>query len=389
MKNVINVIKLSIKALLTKKSNIDYSKWIFSSSFNTKFNYNSKYLFEHILKHETGITPLFVINDTKLKNVLQRKYGKKHFIDTRTKSGQNEVLKSGVWLTSAGLPLYGLFLNKRRVIVNLWHGVPLKKIALLENNISYFKKLYFQFVFSNNYTYVITTSTSLVSIMAKSFNVNEKKVKILGQPRNDLLFKKSEKKQTVFRLFRSLPDSDKIILYAPTYREYAQTKLFPFEDFDINELNSFLENHKIILFIRMHQSEIQNLTTFEKSKRIQFINDDKVKDIMEILNIFDLLVTDYSSIYIDYLLSHKPIIFLPYDKKKYSNKRGFNFHYNEVTPGPKPNTLVEFMREINLLLYNKNYYKEERININNYFNEIKVNSSNLIIDFIQKEIEKK
>src|SRR5699024_10450971 len=116
-------------------------------------------------------------NDTKLKNVLQRKYGKKHFIDTRTKSGQNEVLKSGVWLTSAGLPLYGLFLNKRRVIVNLWHGVPLKKIALLENNISYFKKLYFQFVFSNNYTYVITTSTSLVSIMAKSFNVNVKKVK--------------------------------------------------------------------------------------------------------------------------------------------------------------------------------------------------------------------
>ena len=61
-----------------------------------------------------------------------------------------------------------------------------------------------------------------------------------------------------------------------------------------------------------------------------------------VLGIFDLLVTDYSSIYIDYLLTEKPIVFLPYDKEQYLEGRGMNFGYDEVTPGPKPETMRSF-----------------------------------------------
>ena len=45
------------------------------------------------------------------------------------------ALGAGVWFTSAGLPVYATGLRKGRMIVNLWHGVPLKKIALLDPNL--------------------------------------------------------------------------------------------------------------------------------------------------------------------------------------------------------------------------------------------------------------
>lgn len=361
----------------------DYSTWVFSSSYNKKFNYNSRYLFEYVLENEKHITPLFVINDDKLRGKLQLYYGEKFFTDSLSIKGMKRILKSGVWFTSAGLPIYGFKLNRKRLIINLWHGVPLKKIALLENKISIIKKMYFKFIFSNNYSYIITTSKNLINIMAKSFDVKKEKVEVLGQPRNDLLFERNNRNQILNNLYIELPHYNKTILYAPTFREYGNTKLFPFEDFDINELNNFLYEKKIILFIRLHQSEIANIDLFKKSERIFFINEDKIADIMKILNIFDLLITDYSSIYIDFLLLERPMIFLPYDKNEYFYKRGFNFDYDEVTPGPRTDNLEGFKKEISLLLDNENYYHKERENVNLFFNEIVHGNSRKIVNFVK------
>lgn len=229
MKSLLDIFKTTIKNLFIKKTSIDYSRWVFSSSFNTKFNYNSKYLFQYILEYEKSITPIFVINNNKLKSELQTAYGDEYFVDTRTKQGKNEVLKSGVWLTSAGLPLYGMFLNRNRIIVNLWHGIPLKKIVLLEKKINMIRKIYFKYMFSNNYTFILTTSSNLISVMSESFGVNEEKINVLGQPRNDLLFDKKNKNDSLEKIYLHLPKYRKLILYAPTYREYSKTELFPLD----------------------------------------------------------------------------------------------------------------------------------------------------------------
>ncbi|GAG77832.1 unnamed protein product, partial [marine sediment metagenome] len=219
---------------------------------------------------------------------------------------------AGCWVTSAGLPVYFLGADRRRVVLNLWHGIPLKKIALLQKNVSKFTKMYFNQIFSKKYTAIITTSRIFIPIMAKSFGVEEKKIKVLGQPRNDLLWIKNDRKNILKSMYEHLPYYKKVILYAPTFRDDKGVTLFPFKDFNINKLNDFLEEQKIVIFIRSHKSSyIKN--TLSKSKRIKFMNNDKIKDIMEILNIFDLLITDYSGIYIDYLLIQRPIIFLSND----------------------------------------------------------------------------
>lgn len=384
IKKIVNMAKTMVVNNL-KNEKKDYSIWVFSSSYNTKFNYNSKYLFEYILKNKPNIMPLYVINDDVLRNQLQKRYGEKYFIETKSLKGIKKVLNSGVWLTSAGLPVYGSNLNKERIIINLWHGIPLKKIALLEENISKVNQLYFKYLFSNNYTYILTTSKKLINVMRKSFGVAESKIKVWGQPRNDAIFKKNNKDDILNCMYNDLPRYKNIILYAPTYRDKRSTEFFPFEDFSENELDSFLEENQLIMFIRCHQAETKNIN-IEIGNRIRLINADKIEDIMDIINIFDLLITDYSSIYIDYLLTEKPIMFLPYDKEEYLKQRGMNFDYDSVTPGPKPKTFVEFKNELLNLFNDKDYYYPERHKINRSFNKIMEPCSEIIYENIIKEI---
>lgn len=113
----------------------DMYTWIFSSVDNCYYNYNSRYLFEYVKEHLPQITPIFVINEEGLRRELSKKYGEQYFIETESKEGIRRVLEAGVWFTSAGLPVYGPRLGRNRLIINLWHGVPLKKIALMDPNL--------------------------------------------------------------------------------------------------------------------------------------------------------------------------------------------------------------------------------------------------------------
>ena len=340
--------------------------WLFSSTDNSHYNYNSRYLFEYVKENLPEITPLFVINDSELRNSLSSKYGKQYFIETESIQGIRQALSAGVWFTSAGLPAYGIGLHKKRLIINLWHGVPLKKIALLDPNLKKAARIYFKKIFSENYTCILTTSHELIPLMARSFAVSEDKIKVWGQPRNDGLFQKNDCREILGQLFPDLPEYTKTVLYAPTFRDYGQVQLFPFKDFDQEQLEAFLEEKNMLLFIRTHVAEQGSAAPY-LGKRIRFLGNEQAEDVTGILNIFDCLITDYSSIYIDYLLTDKPMIFLPYDRQQYLDGRGMNFDYDDVTPGPKPETFNDFL---DALTPKEDFWKSERTRVNRLFNEI-------------------
>ena len=340
--------------------------WLFSSTDNSHYNYNSRYLFEYVKENLPEITPLFVINDPELRNSLSSKYGKQYFIETENIQGIRQALSAGVWFTSAGLPAYGTGLHKKRLIINLWHGVPLKKIALLDPNLKKAARIYFKKIFSENYTCILTTSHELIPLMARSFAVSEDKIKVWGQPRNDGLFQKNDCREILGQLFPDLPEYTKTVLYAPTFRDYGQVQLFPFKDFDQIQLEAFLDEKNMLLFIRTHVAEQGSAAPY-LGKRIRFLGNEQAEDVTGILNIFDCLITDYSSIYIDYLLTDKPMIFLPYDRQQYLDGRGMNFDYDDVTPGPKPETFNDFL---DALSPKEDFWKSERTRVNRLFNEI-------------------
>lgn len=340
--------------------------WLFSSTDNSHYNYNSRYLFEYVKENLPEITPLFVINDPELRNSLSSKYGKQYFIETESIQGIRQALSAGVWFTSAGLPAYGTGLHKKRLIINLWHGVPLKKIALLDPNLKKAARIYFKKIFSENYTCILTTSHELIPLIARSFAVSEDKIKVWGQPRNDGLFQKNDCREILGQLFPDLPEYTKTVLYAPTFRDYGQVQLFPFKDFDQKQLEAFLDEKNMLLFIRTHVAEQGSAAPY-LGKRIRFLGNEQAEDVTGILNIFDCLITDYSSIYIDYLLTDKPMIFLPYDRQQYLDGRGMNFDYDDVTPGPKPETFNDFL---DALSPKEDFWKSERTRVNRLFNEI-------------------
>lgn len=375
--------------------------WVFSSVHNRTFNYNSSYLFLYVKEHCPDIHPYYVMNDEKKRKELEDKYGKEYFIETNSFAGIRKVLNCKVWFTSTAPPLYGVGFRKKYKIINLWHGVPLKTIGMEQGNLSWFTGKYYKYLFADNYEAVVTTSKEMIPVMSRSFLVDPERVKVWGQPRNDMLFVQQaasdvlsdryEKEETVIR------QSDKFILYAPTFRDYEPTKLFPFSEFEairkdrkkvIEHLLTFLETNKIFLCIRMHLYDTTGCEWLKEldrpGSRIRFLNEDRTDDIMEILNIFDLLITDYSSIYIDYLLTEKPVIFLPYDREEYLKDRGLNFDYDKVTPGPKPKTFSEFLNSIYDLLYNHDSYEQLRKETNHFFNEIQAPCCKVICDHIRK-----
>ncbi|MDO4647710.1 MAG: CDP-glycerol glycerophosphotransferase family protein [Eubacteriales bacterium] len=382
-------------ARMGKQNKPDPRIWVFSSTDNRHFNYNSKYLFEYVREHYPKIHPLFVINDRTLRKKLSEEYGPEYFVETESMEGVRKVLGAGVWFTSAGLPVYGLHLKKDRVIVNLWHGVPLKKIGLLDPNLSKAGRLYFRKLFTENYSYILTTSNALIPTMEKSFDAPRGMVKVWGQPRNDMVFCENNREEIMKSFYRDLPEYRKVILYAPTFRDGGRTQLFPFADYDRERMNRFLEKEKAILCIRTHIKEKES-TNLYLSDRIRYLGNEEAEDITSILNIFDVLITDYSSIYIDYLLTKKPIIFLPYDKDEYLANRGMNFPYDKVTPGPKPATMKEFQEYLQDFMRAQNFWEserdewmQERARCCHFFNEVQEPCSERICREIIKEVKQR
>ncbi|RLC52457.1 MAG: hypothetical protein DRH79_04890 [Candidatus Cloacimonadota bacterium] len=91
-------------------------------------------------------------------------------------------------------------------------------------------------------------------------------------------------------------------------------------------------------------------------------------DIYDSICDYDILITDFSSIYFDFLLTGKPIIFTVFDKDEYlKNERELYYEYNEITPGPKTKNWEETIKSAVSILAGNDEYKQQREKIKNRF----------------------
>ena len=317
---------------------------VFSGYNNQKFNFNSKYLFEYYLLHKENYKLYFIIDNDHLRERLNEQIGP-YFITSKTFSGLKTIFKAFVWITSGGMPIRIPFANRDRVVVNLWHGVPFKAIGLMNGENTWFQNFCIKHIYSK-YDIITATSSRFAQIMARSFNVEDSKVKILGHPWSDSLWNDNDKCAILNGLF-DLPfeihNNDKIALYAPTWRANVNTVIFPFEDFSLQALEDYLEENKMVICLRTHQPDVNNIEAYRKCRRILILNEDKVSDIMSILNIFDILISDYSGMMFDYLLLDRPLILLPYDKEEYLSTRRLSVGFEEIEMIPSPTNFAEFL----------------------------------------------
>ena len=377
---VVRIVRLFLSYLLYEFSTRKKEVVIFSGYNGLKYNFNSKYLFEYFLT-KSDYKSYFIINDDSLREHLNSTIGN-FFITTKKQQDLKLIFTAFTWITSGGLPIRIPYVNRNRVVVNLWHGIPFKGIGVANGENSVIQNILIRFIYSK-YDLISATSELFQQIMTRSFAVKQNQVKILGQAWNDQLWKLNNRMKILQSLYGpDLPTVDKVFLYAPTWRNKHKTTFFPFADFSLNRLEDFLEKHKMIICLRTHQLDINNATNYTACKRILLLNEDKVADIMAILNIFDGLISDYSGIILDFLLLDRPIILLPYDESEYISERNVNFDFElfEFINSPKDmNCFLNLLLEVtnNFSVPNKqrrfkdvvHYYTDNR-SCERHYNEI-------------------
>jgi len=116
-----------------------------------------------------------------------------------------------------------------------------------------------------------------------------------------------------------------------------------------------------------------------------------VLDLYQVLPYTDVLITDYSSIYFDYLLLDKPIIFTPSDIEDYSRNRGLLLEpYDYWTPGPKCYDQDTLQYEISKSINDCEYYQRERLELKNIFHKYQDGkSTKRVTQFIERLLRDK
>ena len=354
---------------------------VFTGQSGLHFAHNTKSVFEYFLKKENDYKVVWLTNHPVAHNKISTLHGKGSVFYIFSIKGFISLLRAKAICLSHGFgDISNISLSSKTKIIQLWHGIPLKKIGVLDKSFDDSDKKKYA-ADSRRYDMVISCSQIEKKNLAKCFSIDPSRIKITGLPRNDTLFKDQD-----FHLKKKYSFLDsKIILHAPTFRDNGQgVNFFPFEDINVDAINQFLIDQDAYLLLRGHINEVGDKGILHNN-RIISANQDKFEDVMELLKFVDVLITDYSSIYIDFLLLNRPVVFLPYDINEYELYRGFLYDYHKVTPGPKPKKLDSFLEELRKALNGDlgANYKE----IKNQFHLFQdANSSKRVLDEISKLI---
>jgi CDP-glycerol glycerophosphotransferase len=196
------------------------------------------------------------------------------------------------------------------------------------------------------YEAMFATSAEMARLFAETFDLPPARVHRTGQPRTDALFRPSPVRLDGFD--PPLPAHAKRILYCPTWREGTPVELFPFPDRDLEAVQRFLEAHGAVLFVRTHPNDRGRLE--KRDRRLVPLQGDVVPEITDALPLFDVLLTDYSSVYYDFLLLDRPTVFIPYDLEAYARSPGFYLPFERIAPEPWAATQAELLAALDRAL---------------------------------------
>lgn len=326
---------------------------VFGAWLGEKYADNTKQVFETAQQYKE-LRPIWITkNPAVVEEVRSLGYEAYHF--TSLKGIWYQLRAKYAFVTNGISDFKHAFLG-RAVFINLWHGVPLKKVGYddkyacdWDSKKRRFRDKIIHVPLGNEY--VVATSETIAQIYESAFRCPKEKVLCLGQPRNDVFFQSHE---------RILFPGKRVILYAPTHRKEGREEIALSRLFDLERLNAFCQEHDYYFVVKKHfyhKGEQEQLETYERIQDITVTQCDTQMLLVET----DILITDYSSIYIDYMLLNRPILFYNYDYEQYLKEdRQMYFSYQDVTPGAKVKTWEELLQELERLMDGYEYELEKR-----------------------------
>ena len=260
--------------------------------------------------------------------------------------------------------------TKKQMVVNLWHGMPLKKIGNLENgmeNIDY-----------NFFTKLVSSSDLFTPIMKAAFNANDEQMLLVGNIRNDELFEENK---------------DKNIIWMPTYRNsknYHDSQdaiIFSLDDLEFNRMNNLLAGYEYHLYIKLHPLEESHFKFKNNYSNIHMLSEDIISEhygtLYKFLGTTSALITDYSSVFLDYYLLNRPVAFTINDYEEYKEKRGFVFvDVKSLMVGPTISNLDELLKFLLSVMKSEDEFYIERNKVNSIVNSIQRDFTKILLENI-------
>ena len=326
----------------------DPDLWVFGARSGQGFADNAKYLFLHVAANHPEIRPVWLSADHAVVADL-RAHGYEAY-HTRSPRGLRLNLRAGVVLFTHGLRDVNLALSGGARAVLLWHGTPLKHISWD----SHFPEERLPVRRAHTYAHdvldrITIPAEAMIPTFVSGLRVNPGVLAVTGYPRNDALATPvpdadigvdSEAVESV----EELAADHRILLYLPTFRDAATSA---FNMLDVSGLDALLERHDAYLLVKPHPDDPLEPGTLA-GDRIRCLPESV--DSHTLLPLADALLTDYSSVYFDYLLLDRPVLFYAPDLDRYRADRGFYFDYEDVTPGPVARTDAELLTAVDRTL---------------------------------------
>ena len=264
----------------------------------------------------------------------------------------------------------------------LCHGTPLKNAS------DYCKEI-------GNVDYILEISSFFREKDAELFGKNKECFLDIGFPRNDELLLNLK----IDQIFPEYKDN-KIIVWLPTYRKHKENSNYTDSSLkyglpginsadDIVKLDEVLKENNIIILIKLHPAQDRKGLESFGTSNIKIITDDML--IKNNFNLYKLLatshalITDYSSVYYDYLLTQKPIALSISDFNEYEQNVGFVYNYYDTIKGEYIYNTDELCNFVKKLANNIDDKREERLKCMKLYHTFCDNkSSERVFDFIKK-----
>lgn len=378
-----------------KTLNVDEKLVIFESFLGKQYACSPKAIYEAMLKDERFNDFVFIwVFRNPVARRMEFKDKRTVIVKYNTRRYFRYYARAKYWISNWRLS-EAIIKKENQIFIQTWHGTPLKKIGMdleIEGNATTSQKKGHAMYLNDakKYDYFISPSAFCTKVFASAFGLNIlHKENILietGYPRNDFLFRFTNK--DVYRIKKELhlPMDKKIILYAPTWRD-NQHELGVGYTFDMAKyIKSFLDNinDDFIVIVRLHYLVANQLDiSAYKGKVFDY---SKLDDINRLYVISDILITDYSSVFFDYANLMRPILFYMYDLDEYqSNVRDFYIDLDEL-PGPIFKEEQKLLEAIEHIDHITEAYHDKYKHFNDKYNYLDdENAGKRVLDICMKE----
>jgi len=340
---------LALFSYLVPKKN---EQILLGSIFGTNFVGNPKFFYLYLIKNQ---------NNQRFKKIFWITKSKKIYSELKKKNlpviysysfeGFIAILRSSFLIDSYDISdiAYLHFLPGRFKKIQIYHGLPFKGLMPGLKDSRFVFNIYRK-ERASYHGYVVTSQET----KRISEGWYHKNCVILGYPRNDVFFDHN----LVFEDYKNkfnLGQFTKVLLYCPTFRD-KQTSKVPFTINFLKKLDDYLIKNNFVLLLKNHPNEKSYFDVKNYSNMIDVSS--QVNDVQDLLIHVDVLITDYSSVVMDFILMNKPIMFYPYDYNEYTKIRKWDIDYFSTVPGPfakNEEELLECLKSIETIFRGADY----------------------------------